>query len=221
MVGGLTLFVPQYLQATQGLDALQAGALVAPAALGLIVGALLAPMAAHRWAVGTVIAAGLLAACAGLLVVAYGVTVGPTWVIAGLVMLYLGSGPFDALGTDLVVGSAPPDKAGSAGAATETASELGTGLGIAVLGTIGTVVYQNRIAAELPADLPDSTAAAARESLSGAAASAANLDNLHGDAVAEAANTAFTSGIQAVSLVAAILAAILALATLLLFRRTM
>lgn len=218
IVGGMTLFVPQYLQITQGLDALEAGALVAPAALGLIVGALLAPVAARRWAVGTVIAVGLLAACAGLVMIASGVTVGPVWVVAGLVVLYLGSGPFDALGTDLVIGAAPSDKAGSAGAATETATELGTGVGIAVLGTVGTTVYQSRIAEALPSGLP--AAAEARESISGAATALTGLDGAQRDVMAQAASAAFASGVQAVSLVAAGTALILAVATALLFRST-
>lgn len=108
--------------------------------------------------------------------VAYGATAGPVWVVAGLIVVYLGSGPFDALGTDLVVDAAPHGKAGSAGAASETAAELSTGLGVALLGTLGTAVYQSQVARTLPADLPEEVAAAAGESISGATASLVLLD---------------------------------------------
>lgn len=218
IIGGLTLFVPQYLQLTQGLTALQAGALVAPAALGLIVGALLAPVAARRLTAGTVIAVGLVAGCIGLLMVAYGATAGPVWVVAGLIVLYLGSGPFDALGTDLVVGSAPSGKAGSAGAASETATELGTGLGIALLGTLGTSVYQSQVARTLPADLPDEVTAAARESISGATAGIALLDEEQAFAAREAVGTAFALGLQTVSIAGASVAAVLAILAVRLLR---
>lgn len=218
IIGGLTLFVPQYLQSTQGMGALRAGAMVAPAALGLIVGALLAPIAARRMPAGTVIAAGLALSCAGLVMVAHGTTAGPAWVIVGLIVVYLGSGPFDALGTDLVVGAAPKDGAGSAGAASETATELGTGLGIALLGTLGTAIYQNRAAHTLPADLPEDVAVTAGTSLSGAVSVLADLDRAEADAVREAAATAFAAGLQTVALTGAVIAALLAIASARLLR---
>lgn len=218
VLGGLTLFVPQYLQLSQGLTALTAGALVAPAAAGLVVGALLAPAAARRIPAGTVIAAGLVVCCVGLLTVALGTTAGPGWVVAGLAVLYLGSGPFDALGTDLVVGAAPRGRAASAGAVSETATELGTGLGIALFGTLGSALYQRQVARALPSGLPDDVAAAARESISGAAATAAALEEEEALAVREAAEAAFTSGVQVVSLTGAALVALLALLALRLLR---
>lgn len=218
VLGGLTLFVPQYLQLSQGLTALTAGALVAPAAAGLVVGALLAPAAARRIPAGTVIAAGLVVCCVGLLTVALGTTAGPVWVVAGLAVLYLGSGPFDALGTDLVVGAAPRGRAASAGAVSETATELGTGLGIALFGTLGSALYQRQVARALPSGLPDDVAAAARESISGAAATAAALEEEEALAVREAAEAAFTSGVQVVSLTGAALVALLALLALRLLR---
>lgn len=89
-----------------------------------------------------IIGAGFLVMSVGLVTIAFGVQLGPTWVVAGLVVVYLGCGPFDALGTDIVVSSAPEGKSASAGAAAETAVELGMGLGIALFGTLGTAVYQ-------------------------------------------------------------------------------
>src|SRR5260370_13439492 len=48
-----------------------------------------------------------------------------------------GGGP----GTDLIVGSAPVERAGAASAISETSSELGGALGSAVLVTVGTSLY--------------------------------------------------------------------------------
>ncbi|WP_207621236.1 hypothetical protein [Streptosporangium minutum] len=56
--------------------------------------------------------------------------------LAGIVVMYVGQGPIIALGTDLVVGSPPPEKAGSAAAMSETSTELGLALGVAVLALV-------------------------------------------------------------------------------------
>ena len=45
-----------------------------------------------------------------------------------------------------VVGSAPPAKAGSAASISETSNELGIALGIAILGSIGSIVYRTQLA---------------------------------------------------------------------------
>jgi DHA2 family multidrug resistance protein-like MFS transporter len=42
------------------------------------------------------------------------------------------------------VGSAPPERAGAASGISETSSELGGALGLALLGTIGTAVYRGQ-----------------------------------------------------------------------------
>ena len=46
------------------------------------------------------------------------------------------------LTTDLIVGAAPPERAGAASAISETGVEFGGALGIALLGSIGTAVYR-------------------------------------------------------------------------------
>ncbi|GAA1935333.1 hypothetical protein GCM10009716_47950 [Streptomyces sodiiphilus] len=49
-------------------------------------------------------------------------------------------------GTDLVVGAAPPEKADSASAMSDTVQELGLALGVAILGSLATAVCRSRIA---------------------------------------------------------------------------
>ena len=49
----------------------------------------------------------------------------------------LGLAPVAAVGTDLIVGSAPPEQSGAASGISETSAELGGALGIAVLGSVG------------------------------------------------------------------------------------
>jgi DHA2 family multidrug resistance protein-like MFS transporter len=51
-------------------------------------------------------------------------------VLIGFAVAYTGIGPVTALATDLVVGSAPPERTGSASALSETSTEIGVSLGI-------------------------------------------------------------------------------------------
>jgi DHA2 family multidrug resistance protein-like MFS transporter len=55
--------------------------------------------------------------------------------------LVLGLTPLVALTNDLIIGSVPPERAGSAAGISETVSELGGALGIALLGSLATAVY--------------------------------------------------------------------------------
>ena len=66
--------------------------------------------------------------------------------VIGSVLFSLGLAPVFTLGTDLVVGAAPPERAGAAAAISETSSELGGALGIAILGSIGTAIYRGDMA---------------------------------------------------------------------------
>ncbi len=85
------------------------------------------------------------------------------------------AGPLVTLGIDLVVGSAPPSKAGSAAAISETSNEFGFALGIAILGSIGTAVYRTQIAGAVPSGVPAAAAQSARDTLAGATVAAGDL----------------------------------------------
>ncbi|GAA4070430.1 MFS transporter [Actinomadura miaoliensis] len=201
--GGIYLFAAQYLQLVQGLSPLTAGLWLLPAAAALGVGSLVAPIAARRLRPGHVVAAGLVVAAAGFLLLAQADAVwGPPPVVAGLALVFLGSSPATALGTDLVVGSAPQDKAGAASALGETSTELGVALGVAVLGSAGTAVYRDRLGEAVPAD--------ARDTLAGAVSAAERLPAPVGDRLLASARDAFTAGMAAAALTCLVIALVLA-----------
>jgi DHA2 family multidrug resistance protein-like MFS transporter len=119
--------------------------------------------------------------------------------------------------TDLVVSSAPPERAGAASGISETGAELGGALGIAILGSIGVAVYRGQLAGTLPAGIPGQAAAVARDTLGGAVGVAAQLPEGLGVALLAAAREAFTQGLQlTAALSAAVAVAIAVLATVLL-----
>ena len=109
-------------------------------------------------------------------------------------LLGLGCGPIGALGTDILVAAAPAERAGAASAVSETATELGGALGIALLGSLGTAIYRSTLAGKLPAAIDPSTAAASKSTLGGALDAAAHLHAHLADGLLRAAKLAFTHG---------------------------
>lgn len=201
IVGGLTLFVPQYLQLSYGYSAVQAGVSVAPASLALIVGALISPKLSEKLkSCGIVIGMGFLVMQIGLITVISGVHLGPTWVLVGLALVYFGCGPFDALATDIVISSAPENKSASAGAAVETATDLGIGIGIAIFGTLGTIVYQRILSDRLiNSNIESNIVERVTSSFSVVMTEAYSLGSEEGRFLQEQASEAFASGLEAVA----------------------
>ena len=102
--------------------------------------------------------------------------------------------------------STPPEKAGSAASIQETGGEFGVAMGVATDGQprhLRLPVGAGPDAA--PAGLPAAAAASARDSVAAAIATAQHLPGALGDQLAEAARTAFTSGLNAVGLAGAVI----------------
>jgi MFS transporter, DHA2 family, multidrug resistance protein len=194
----------------------RAGLCLVPAGAAMTASSLLAPRLAGRIRPAYVIADGLGVAIAGLLLISE--ASGLTPVVAGWALVTLGSGPMVVLSVDLVIGSAPPAKAGSAAALNETGSQLGFALGIAILGSVSAAVYRSSIAA-LPHGMPGPAASASRESLAGAVAAAHDLPPRVAASLLGQARDAFTSGMHVTAAISAVLLAGVALAPVVLLRR--
>jgi hypothetical protein len=106
----------------------------------------------------------------------------------------------------------PKDRAGAASAISETATELGGALGMAVLGSVVTAAYRTHL--DVPAGLPAGADGGVRDSLGSALQIAASLPARLGTEVAGAARHAFVDGMHAAVLCSAGLAALTALAAL-------
>ena len=220
IVVGYFLFVAQYLQLVLGLSPLEAGLWSLPSAFGFIVGSNLAPRILRRVRPAYVIGTGLGLGAIGLGVLT---RIGGTHdadlaILAGASLLIsLGLAPVFTATTDLVVSSAPPERAGAASGISETGAELGGALGIAILGSIGVAVYRGQLADTLPAGIPSQAAAIARDTLGGAVGVATRLPGDAGQELLEAAREAFIQGMQlTVSLSAVVAVCVAVLATVLL-----
>jgi DHA2 family multidrug resistance protein-like MFS transporter len=212
---GYGLFNAQYLQLVLGLSPLQAGLASLPSTVGFVVGSNLAPRYIYRFRPAYVLGATLALAAIGLVMLTQaGLTGGLPIVIVASLITSLALAPVFSLTTELIVGSAPPERAGAASGISETASEFGGALGIAILGSIGTAVYRNYLSARLPAALPAESAELARDTLGAAVGVAQQLPDELGLTLRTIAREAYVQGMHlsaAISAVAAIVAALLVL----------
>lgn len=217
---GYFLFVAQYLQLVLGLSPLEAGLWSLPSAAGFVLGSTVAPRFIHRLRPGLVIASCMAIAAAGLgLLAQVGIWGELGVVVAASVLIALALAPVFNLTTELVVGSAPPEKAGAASGISETGAELGGALGLAILGSLGTAIYRSALGDRLPGDLPQDAARAALDTLGGATAAAARLPAEVGEAVLTAAQAAFTTGLRVTAAVSAVIAIVVAVPAYLSLRR--
>jgi DHA2 family multidrug resistance protein-like MFS transporter len=113
-----------------------------------------------------------------------------------------------ALGYGMILGSAPPEKMGSASGLSETSGEFGVAAGIAILGTVSVAVYRDQIS--LPSVMAADAATTARESIANAVAVAERLSAPAADELLISARQAFTSGLNLVGVLAAVLSVALA-----------
>jgi DHA2 family multidrug resistance protein-like MFS transporter len=208
---GYFLFVAQYLQLVVGLSPLVAGAWSLPSALAFIVGSNAAPRIVRRIRPANLMGLALALAAVGLAILTRvsGADGLPIVVIASVV-ISLGLAPVFGLTTELIVGSAPPERAGAASGMSETFFELGGALGISILGSIGTAIYRGTIAQQLPAGVPAAAAAAARDTLGAATGVAQELPDAVGAALLEIARGAFVSGMQVTSWISVAVAVLVA-----------
>jgi MFS transporter, DHA2 family, multidrug resistance protein len=216
---GANFFVAQYLQLVLGLSPLQAGLWTLPGVVAFIVGANLAPRLVRWWRPVFVISTGWLMAAVGfVLLTQTGVVSGLAVLVTANVIMSLGFGWVITLVTEMILGSAPPERAGSASALSETSQEFGGALGIAVLGSIGTAVYRTAIAGNLPAEVPAAAADAARDTLGGAVEAATLLADPLGATLLAVARTAFVQGLHLTATIAAVVMAAMAVLTIALLR---
>jgi DHA2 family multidrug resistance protein-like MFS transporter len=216
---GTFLFIAQYLQSVIGLAPLQAGLWSTPAALAFIVGSMATPAIVRRVSPANVIAGGMTVSAAGFLLLSQvGSAASPlAALVVGSVVFSAGLTPVVTLTTDLVLGAAPPERAGAAAAISETSSEFGGALGIAILGSIVTVIYRGAMTGALPAGLTPEAAEAARGTIGGAVSVAGELPAALGAGLMDAARSAFAQAFEVTALIGAAISigvAILAVALL-------
>ncbi|MGI5163411.1 MFS transporter [Spirillospora sp. CA-253888] len=210
-----SLIFSLYFQLVLGWSPLKSGLAGLPAAVGAMVGgALLAPplirLVGRARAVGAGLALSAVGYCGYL---AFGVDVDYLLLVVVMVAGGVGMGVAMTVTSDTVLASVPKDRSGAASAISETATELGGALGLAVLGSVLNAVYRDSVV--VPAGAPE---AAARDSLGSALEAAAALPPQVGGALVSAARHAYVDGMHAALACSAAFAALVAVAALVTLR---
>ncbi len=201
---GTFYFTAQYLQLVAGLSPMTAGLWSLPSAIAFIVGSNLTPRIVRWVRPGVIMTVGLAVGAVGLgMLTQVGVTSLPLLLVGSFIMS-VGISPVFTLATDMIVGTAPPERAGAASGLSETSAEFGGALGIAIMGSLGTAIYRREVFASLPANVPAEAAMATRETLGGAVAAAGQLSDPVAAALLTTAREAFVQGLQLTALIGAI-----------------
>ena len=209
LLGGI-FALTQYLQFARGLSAIEAGATMSPLALGLIAGAGSSNRAVGRLGTGRVVTTGLLGLSAVLAATLLFET-GTSVVVLGawFFALALAMGWVMAPATEAVVSAVPAARSGVASAMNTVARMVSAALGVAVVGSIISSLYESDMSSST-AGLPAPAADAAQESVGAAVTIAARLPGDAGNALASAASSAFVDAMGTGLLVAAALGALIA-----------
>lgn len=211
VVYGQFIFTFQYLELIARLTPMQAGWWSLPFFLAFIIGSIVTPLFTRQVRPGSIMATGLFGASVGFgLLTQVDQDSGLLFLVAGTFIYCLGTAPVFTLATDIIVGSVSAGKSGVASALSETGSEFGGALGIAVLGTIGTALYRSRLADNMPAEVSELAVRVSQQTLTAAVEQARSLPTHLSHSLLNEAYKAFISGLQMSAFVCAFITLILA-----------
>ena len=217
---GTFLLIAQYLQLVIGLSPLAAGLWSAPSGMAFVLGAMLTPRIVNHLRPPHVIAMGFVVAALGFGLLTQTGTARDVAVVATAYAVFsLGLAPVFTLASDLIVSTAPPERAGAAAGISEMSTEFGGALGIALLGSVVNFIYRRTVAGALSGDLPPDALDAARDTLGGALSVAGVLPEPLGATLVSAARSAFVEAFQATALASAAMTLIAAVAVALILGR--
>lgn len=212
---GFIFMATQYLQFILGYSALSAGVHTLPFAGAVVVMAPLSSKLVERVGTKLVVTAGLTWFGAGLLVAATStVSTGYDRVLIAMLLMGGGMGLAQAPATESIMGALPREKAGVGSAVNDTTRELGGALGVAVIGSILSSLYDARLVARLDGEVPAPAVDAAKESVGAAYGVAAQVGGAPGQSIVDAAREAFMHGMTRAALVTAAIAGFGALVAL-------
>ena len=209
LLGG-SFALTQYLQFAHGYSAIQAGAIMSPMALGLMLGAGTSSKASDHLGASRVITIGL----AGLAIVLALTTLWSRDTSALLIALWffaltLALGWVMAPATDEVIGSVPASKSGIASATNTVARMVSGALGVAVIGSIVSSLYSDDVNGSLDG-MPPHLQAHAADSIGAASAIAQQLPPQAGSEVLATTGDAYTQAMGNGLLLGAALTAVAA-----------
>lgn len=203
---GFIFILTQYLQVVQGLSPMISGVMMIPALVLNMSAGFVAVALVRRFRARTVIAVGMSLTALGYLlsgIIDPQATI--LGVIVGLCFIGVGIGMAETLSNDLILSSAPANRAGAASAISETGYEVGTVLGTSLIGGAMTGFYQSHL--NLPAGLTIAQGAQVHNTVGGASEVADQVTGRNPGLARDvmvAADGAFVSGMQLLGILSAV-----------------
>jgi MFS family permease len=213
---GFFFIVMQYLQYVNGYSALGAAVALLPMPLFLLPTARISPRIADRFGFAVVGAVGLTCIAVGFGIIASLGTDLVYWRFAvGVAVFAIGMGLAGTPATTAITAALPRAKQGVASAVNDTAREVGSAFGIAVLGSTLNSAYRDGMAA-VAAALPPQAAEGVMNSIAFVVRLPVEQMGDRGTQLVAQAKEAFADGVQQASVVAGVALILTALAVLLL-----
>ncbi|MBW8480784.1 MFS transporter [Actinomadura parmotrematis] len=202
---GVFFFSGFYLQSVRDMSALESGAMMLPFAVAQLAFSPLSAGFVRRFGAKAVCTAGLLLVAAALFGF-HEVDADTSLWFVGAVFFVQGAGMANVMPpvTESVMSALPREKAGAGSAINNTARQVATAMGVAVLGSIVGSSYRDRMHDHLAA-LPAGAREAAGQSITGAHAVADRL-GAAGRGLVGPADGAFVHGMHLAALISAVVA---------------
>ena len=206
---GFLYFITQHLQLVVGLSPTHAAYVLVPGLAITVIFGLLAAKLANYIRPSRLVVIGLLLNASAFLIVWLNTDGSVLGIMIAFAVLGAGVGTAETISNDLILSAAPPTKAGAASAISETAYEVGSVLGTAVLGSVLAAAYRMNVV--IPKGVPAADHETASQTLGGAIDVAASLPAAQSNALLESAKHAFDSGQGTVAMVSVIVMLVAAL----------
>ncbi|TFD67360.1 MFS transporter [Cryobacterium gelidum] len=195
---GIILSLPLWLQNVLGYDALQTGFVLLALALGSFVASGLSGAFGNKTSPETIVRMGIVAEIIGVTGLGIVITAEATWlVVVPFLFVYgIGVGLATAQLTGVVLKDVPVAQSGQGSGTSSTARQIGSALGIAVLGTVLFTAVGASLDAKLSSvpGLPAQTQTQIVDAVVNSAGSAIPALEAQSPAVADAAREAFSDG---------------------------
>ena len=203
-MSGVFFSMSQLMQLILGMSALESSLAIIPLMLPMMLLSPVIPNIVKKFGARNTIAVGLLMTSTAFVLMSFWTKDLTYWHLLGtMAIMMLGISAAMTPGTNILMASVPRNRSGMGSAMNDTTRELGSALGVAVLGAVLSSVYEKNIA-----DTANAFTGAAKEGLESSLAVALRVAENLGPAaqgVADAAKVAWMDGLSAAAVVAAII----------------
>ncbi|WP_166865442.1 MFS transporter [Salinibacterium sp. ZJ70] len=205
LIGSL-FALTQYLQLVLELSPVESALWLLPQMVVSAASGFFAAWVVRKLPTALLVSLGTLAAAGGFFaLIGLSTTTDPLMIALALCLIALGVGIATTLTHDIIMSSVPAERSGQAAAISETAYELGTALGTAVLGSVLLVAYRTGLEGSASGLVSGTMLDRATTTLAEALTVSRELGGELGATFAELARVAYTDGLVLIGIVGAIL----------------